>query len=47
MNIPPGMIHNEVATSDGMDVLEISMPAKITTVNVPAPAGMPESYATV
>ena len=47
MNIPPGMIHNEVGSSDEMDVLEISSPAKITTVNVPAPAGMPESYATV
>ena len=47
MNIPPGMVHNEVSSSDEMDVLEISSPAKITTVNVPAPAGMRESYATV
>lgn len=41
MNIPPGMIHNEIGTSDDMEVLEISSPAKITTVNVEAPVGLP------
>ena len=39
MMIPGGMIHNETATSDEMDILEISVPSKFGTVPVPAPAG--------
>jgi quercetin dioxygenase-like cupin family protein len=39
MMIPGGMHHNETATSDEMDILEISVPAKFGTVVVDPPAG--------
>ena len=38
--IPGGMRHNETATSDEMDILEISVPAKFGTVPVDPPAGV-------
>ena len=41
MNIPPGMIHNEIGTSKDYEVIELCSPANITTVNVEAPAGLP------
>jgi quercetin dioxygenase-like cupin family protein len=40
MMIPGGMIHNETATADEMDILEISVPAKFGTVPVDKPAGV-------
>lgn len=41
MNIPPGMIHNEIGTSADYEVIELCSPSTITTVNVEAPAGLP------
>jgi mannose-6-phosphate isomerase-like protein (cupin superfamily) len=40
MMIPGGMRHNETATSEEMDILEISVPSKFGTVPVDAPAGV-------
>lgn len=40
MMIPGGLIHNETATSDSMDILEISVPSKFGTVPVDKPAGV-------
>ncbi len=40
MMIPGGMRHNETATSDQMDILEISVPAKFGTVVCDKPAGI-------
>jgi hypothetical protein len=40
MMIPGGMRHNETATSDRMDILEISVPAKFGTVVCEKPAGI-------
>lgn len=37
--IPGGMRHNETATSDEMELLEISVPAKFGTVPCDPPAG--------
>ena len=44
MNIPPGMIHNEIGTSADYEVIELCSPAMISTVNVETPSGLP-SYA--
>ena len=41
LNIPPGMIHNEIGTSADYEVIELCSPSSITTVNVEAPAGLP------
>ena len=38
--IPGGLRHNETATSDEMDILEISVPAKFGTVVCDKPAGL-------
>jgi uncharacterized protein YjlB len=38
--IPGGYIHNETDASNDFDVLEISIPAKLETVAVDAPAGL-------
>jgi len=35
--IPGGTVHQEVASSDPMELLEISLPAKLGTVVVDAP----------
>jgi len=35
--IPGGTVHQELASSDPMELLEISLPAKLGTVNVEAP----------
>lgn len=37
ITIPGGTVHQELAASEGMELLEITLPAKLTTVNVPAP----------
>ncbi|MBO0738227.1 MAG: cupin domain-containing protein [Alphaproteobacteria bacterium] len=37
--IPGGMRHNEIATSDDLEILEISVPADMGTVPVEAPPG--------
>ena len=39
MMIPGGMRHNETATADEMEILEVSVPAKLGTVPCDAPAG--------
>ena len=39
MMIPGGTRHNETATADEMDILEISVPAKMGTVVCDPPAG--------
>ena len=39
MMIPGGTRHNETATSEEMDILEISVPAKMGTVPCDPPAG--------
>ncbi len=38
--IPGGMRHNETATADELELLEISVPAKFGTVPCDPPAGM-------
>lgn len=38
MMIPGGTVHQEIATSDVMELLEVSVPAKLGTVNCDAPA---------
>ena len=40
MMIPGGTRHNETATSEEMDILEISVPAKMGTVVCEKPAGL-------
>ena len=40
MMIPGGTRHNETATSEEMDILEISVPAKMSTVVCDPPAGL-------
>jgi quercetin dioxygenase-like cupin family protein len=39
--IPGGMRHNETLTSDDMEILEVSVPAKMGTVAVDPPARDP------
>jgi quercetin dioxygenase-like cupin family protein len=39
VQIPPGLIHNELAMSDDMVALEFSIPEKVETVRVDPPAG--------
>jgi len=36
--IPGGMHHNEIATSDDLELLEVSLPGEIGTVAVDPPA---------
>lgn len=38
--IPGGMKHNETATADELEILEISVPGELGTVAVDAPPGM-------
>ena len=35
--IPGGVVHQELCSSEHLELLEISLPAKLGTVNVPAP----------
>lgn len=39
--IPPGLRHNETAISDDLELLEISVPAKMKTVACDPPANFP------
>jgi len=39
--IPGGMRHNELRTSDNLEILEVSVPADMGTVPVDPPAGRP------
>jgi len=39
--IPGGMRHNEICTSDDLEILEVSVPAKMDTVPCDRPEGMP------
>jgi quercetin dioxygenase-like cupin family protein len=39
--IPGGMRHNELRTSDDLEILEVSMPADMGTVSCNRPAGLP------
>ena len=39
--IPGGMLHNEISTSDDLEILEVSMPAEMGTVACDRPAGLP------
>jgi mannose-6-phosphate isomerase-like protein (cupin superfamily) len=39
--IPGGMRHNELSTSDDLEILEVSVPADMGTVPVEPPAGRP------
>ena len=39
--IPGGMRHNEIRTSDDLEILEVSMPADMGTVPCDCPAGLP------
>lgn len=43
ITIPGGTIHQELCSSDAVELLEISVPAKLQTVNVDAPAWAQES----
>jgi len=47
MNIPPGMIHNEIGMSDDYEVIEFCSPAGITTVNVDAPTALTATFGTL
>jgi mannose-6-phosphate isomerase-like protein (cupin superfamily) len=38
MMIPGGTVHQEIGTSDAMELLEVSVPARLGTVNCGAPA---------
>ena len=40
MFIPGGMRHNETATSQELEILELSLPSDMGTVPTDAPAGM-------
>jgi len=40
MMIPGGLRHNEIATSEEMDILEVSVPAELGTVPCDPPAGL-------
>ena len=39
--IPGGVKHNEIGTSDDLEILEISLPGEIGTVSVDPPPGRP------
>ena len=39
IQIPPGLVHNELAMSDDMEAIELSLPRDIRTVKVDPPAG--------
>jgi mannose-6-phosphate isomerase-like protein (cupin superfamily) len=39
--IPGGVKHNEIGTSDDLEILEVSLPGEIGTVSVDPPAGRP------
>ena len=39
--IPGGMRHNEISTSDDLEILEVSIPAAMGTVPCDRPAGLP------
>jgi quercetin dioxygenase-like cupin family protein len=39
--IPGGMKHNEIGTSDDLEILEVSLPGEIGTVAVDPPPGRP------
>ena len=39
--IPGGMRHNEIGTSDDLEILEVSLPGEIGTVPVDPPPGRP------
>jgi uncharacterized cupin superfamily protein len=39
--IPGGLRHNEMRTSDNLEILEVSVPADMGTVSVDPPAGRP------
>ncbi len=41
--IPGGMHHNEIRTSDDLEILEVCLPADMGTVPVDAPAGRPNA----
>jgi len=38
ITIPGGTVHQELTSSDDLELLEITLPAKLGTVNVPTPA---------
>jgi len=42
ITIPGGVVHQELCSSDNMELLEVTIPAKIGTVNVDAPEGAQE-----
>lgn len=42
--IPGGTLHNEGESSDDLEVLELSMPAEMGTVNVDPPPGFTQSF---
>jgi len=42
ITIPGGMVHQELCSADNMELLEITIPAKMGTVNVEAPEGAKE-----
>jgi len=39
--IPGGLKHNEIGTSDDLEILEVSLPGEIGTVSVDPPPGRP------
>jgi quercetin dioxygenase-like cupin family protein len=41
--IPGGVKHNEIGTSDDLEILEVSLPGEIGTVPVDPPAGRPHN----
>jgi quercetin dioxygenase-like cupin family protein len=41
--IPGGMRHNEIRTSDALEILEVSVPADMGTVPCDEPEGLPRS----
>jgi len=42
ITIPGGVVHQELGSSDHMELIEISIPAKLGTVNVDEPEGAQE-----
>jgi mannose-6-phosphate isomerase-like protein (cupin superfamily) len=47
MFIPGGVRHNEVYVSEDKESIEVSLPAKMGTVNCERPAGLPEKLTPV
>lgn len=43
MFIPPGFKHNEIATAENFEVMEVSVPARLQTVSCDAPEGLDRS----